>query len=37
MREAKKAQREPATVAVETMNQPLGNPYTNPAMVTVEE
>lgn len=30
-----KEAREPTTVAVETMNHPFGNPYTNPEMVTV--
>ncbi len=35
VREAMKEANEPITVAVETMNHPLGNPYTNPAIVTV--
>ena len=37
VREAMKEAREPMTVAVETMNHPLGNPYTKPATVTVVE
>lgn len=37
VRDARNEQREPATVAVETTNHPLGNPYTKPAIVTVLE
>ena len=37
VRDVRKEQREPTTVADATMNHPFGNPYTNPAIVTVEE
>jgi hypothetical protein len=37
VRDARKEKSEPATVAVETTNQPFGKPYTNPAIVTVVE
>ena len=35
--EATNAARDPHTVAVDATNHPFGNPYTNPAIVTVVE
>jgi len=37
VREARNEARDPMTVALATMNQPFGNPYTKPATVTVVE